>query len=159
MKFRRHGEGRQRIAGDDAGALPCLTVRMSAIRLYPPVLIAAVGIALFSLMDALMKHASIMIGAYSALLIRSLIGTLILLPFYRARQSEWPRGERLRIHGAMALPLAHGLAPGTLLAAGKQGIDIACGQGALRLRVVQREGGKAITAADYLNARRDLVVA
>ena len=68
-------------------------------------------------------------------------------------------GERLRIHGAMALPLAHGLAPGTLLAAGKQGIDIACGQGALRLRVVQREGGKAITAADYLNARRDLVVA
>jgi methionyl-tRNA formyltransferase len=27
----------------------------------------------------------------------------------------------------------------------------------LRLRVVQREGGKAITAADYLNARRDLV--
>ena len=29
--------------------------------------------------------------------------------------------------------------------------------GVLRLRVVQREGGKAITAADYLNARRDLV--
>jgi methionyl-tRNA formyltransferase len=28
----------------------------------------------------------------------------------------------------------------------------------LRLRVVQREGGKAITAADYLNARRDLLV-
>ena len=40
---------------------------------------------------------------------------------------------------------------------GKQGLDIACGEGALRLRVVQREGGKAITAADYLNARRDLV--
>ena len=109
MKFRRHGEGRQRIAGDDAGALPCLTVRMSAPRLYPPVLIAAVGIALFSLMDALMKHASIMIGAYSALLIRSLIGTLILLPFYRARQSEWPRGERLRIHilrGAVSCGMA-----------------------------------------------------
>ena len=68
-------------------------------------------------------------------------------------------GERLRLHGAVALDLRHGYAPGTLLAAGKQGIDIACGEGALRLRVVQREGGKAITAADYLNARRDLVSA
>jgi len=66
-------------------------------------------------------------------------------------------GERLRIHGAIALPLAHRAAPGTILAANRQGIDVACGEGALRLRVIQREGGKAITAADYLNARRDLV--
>ncbi len=65
-------------------------------------------------------------------------------------------GERLRIHGAIALDLHHQAAPGTLLAATRQGLDIACGAGALRLRVVQREGGKAITAADYLNARRDL---
>lgn len=65
-------------------------------------------------------------------------------------------GERLRIHGAIALDLHHQAAPGTLLAASRQGLDIACGAGALRLRVVQREGGKAITAADYLNARRDL---
>lgn len=68
-------------------------------------------------------------------------------------------GERLRIHGAVALDLAHGAEPGALLTAGRQGLDIACGQGALRLRVIQREGGKAITAADYLNARRDLVTA
>ena len=67
-------------------------------------------------------------------------------------------GERLRIHGAVALDLAHRAETG-VLAAGRQGLDIACGQGALRLRVVQREGGKAITAADYLNARRDLVTA
>ncbi|MBK0026416.1 methionyl-tRNA formyltransferase [Stenotrophomonas sp. S48] len=76
--------------------------------------------------------------------------------------NPWPiaeatlAGERVRIHGAVALDLAHGQAPGTVLAAGREGIDIACGQGALRLRVLQREGGKAITAADYLNARRDL---
>ena len=68
-------------------------------------------------------------------------------------------GERLRIHGAVALPLAHDAAPGTLLVAGRDGIDIACGEGALRLRVVQREGGRAITAADWLNARRDLASA
>jgi len=67
-------------------------------------------------------------------------------------------GERLRIRGAVALPLAHQAAPGTVLAASRQGVDVACGEGALRLRVIQREGGTAITAADYLNARRDLVV-
>lgn len=78
--------------------------------------------------------------------------------------NPWPiaeatlAGERVRIHGAVALDLAHGQAPGTVLTAGREGIDIACGQGALRLRVLQREGGKAITAADYLNARRDLRV-
>ncbi len=77
--------------------------------------------------------------------------------------NPWPiaeaqlAGERVRIHGAVALPDNQGGAPGTLLAASRDGIDIACGQGALRLRVLQREGGKAITAADYLNARRDLV--
>ena len=78
--------------------------------------------------------------------------------------NPWPiaeaqlAGERVRIHGAVALADNQGKAPGTLLAAGRDGIDIACGQGALRLRVLQREGGKAITAADYLNARRDLAV-
>jgi len=78
--------------------------------------------------------------------------------------NPWPiaeaqlAGERVRIHGAVALADNQGKPPGTLLAAGRDGIDIACGQGALRLRVLQREGGKAITAADYLNARRDLAV-
>ena len=79
--------------------------------------------------------------------------------------NPWPMaeaiiaGERLRIHGAVALPLAHDAAPGTLLAASRDGLDIACGEGALRIRVLQRDGGKAITAADYLNARADLKTA
>lgn len=84
----------------------------------------------------------------------------------RVRAFEpWPvaegmlAGERLRIHGAVAVPDAHCAEPGQVLAAGRQGIDVACGEGVLRLRVVQRDGGKAITAADYLNARRDLVMA
>lgn len=78
--------------------------------------------------------------------------------------NPWPMaeadvaGERLRLHAAVALPLAHDAAPGTLLAAGRQGIDIACGDGALRIRTLQRAGGKAITAADWLNARRDPAV-
>jgi len=65
-------------------------------------------------------------------------------------------GEVLRIHGAVALPLAHRASPGTVIAAGRGGIDVACGEGALRIRALQRAGGKVVTAADYLNARRDL---
>ncbi len=77
--------------------------------------------------------------------------------------NPWPvaeaelAGERVRIHGAVALAVVHGKTPGTVLAAGREGIDIACGDGALRIRALQREGGKTITAADYLNARRDLM--
>jgi methionyl-tRNA formyltransferase len=76
--------------------------------------------------------------------------------------NPWPiaeatlAGERIRIHGAIALALAHQAAPGSVLQAGRDGIDVACGDGALRLRVLQREGGKAITAADFLNARPQL---
>jgi methionyl-tRNA formyltransferase len=77
--------------------------------------------------------------------------------------NPWPvaevelAGERVRIHGAVALDVAHDKAPGCVIAAGREGIDIACGEGVLRIRSLQREGGKAITAADYLNARRDLL--
>ncbi len=62
-------------------------------------------------------------------------------------------GERLRIHAAQALELDHHQAAGSVLAAGKSGLDIACGQGALRLLRVQREGGRVVDIADYLNAR------
>ncbi|WP_147653527.1 methionyl-tRNA formyltransferase [Vulcaniibacterium gelatinicum] len=65
-------------------------------------------------------------------------------------------GERVRIHGAVALDEAHAAAPGTLLRAGREGVDVACGEGVLRIRTLQREGGRAISAADWLNARPDL---
>ena len=76
--------------------------------------------------------------------------------------NPWPvaeamiAGERLRIHAALALPLQHQAEPGSLLSAGRDGLDIACGEGALRIRTLQREGGKVITAADFLNARNDI---
>ena len=62
--------------------------------------------------------------------------------------------ERLRIHGAVALDESHGAVPGEILRMSRDGIDVACGEGVLRIRVLQREGGKAITSADFLNARR-----
>ena len=65
-------------------------------------------------------------------------------------------GDRLRIHSALALPLQHRAAPGTVLSATRVGLDIACADGALRLLVVQRDGGRPMAVADYLNARPNL---
>jgi methionyl-tRNA formyltransferase len=64
-------------------------------------------------------------------------------------------GERVRIHAATALDMAHAAAPGSVLQAGREGIDVACGQGILRLLTLQRDGGRPISAQDYRNARRD----
>jgi methionyl-tRNA formyltransferase len=62
--------------------------------------------------------------------------------------------ERVRIHGAIALDETHASTSGEIVRMGREGIDVACGNGVLRIRVLQRDGGKAITAADFINARR-----
>ena len=76
--------------------------------------------------------------------------------------TPWPvaeaivNGERLRIHEARARSVEHTAASGGVLAMSRDGLDIACADGALRLTVVQREGGRAMPIADYLNARLSL---
>jgi methionyl-tRNA formyltransferase len=65
-------------------------------------------------------------------------------------------GERLRVWSARAVDGTPGSTPGEVLRASRDGIDIACAQGALRLLAVQRAGGRRIGAADYLNARPEL---
>jgi methionyl-tRNA formyltransferase len=65
-------------------------------------------------------------------------------------------GERLRVWAARAITGRPGAEPGSVLAANRDGIDIACGEGALRLTAVQRAGGRRIGASDYLNARPEL---
>ena len=65
-------------------------------------------------------------------------------------------GEPLRIWAAQAIALDHHGAPGSVLAAGRDGIDLACGDGALRITALQRAGGRRIGAIDYLNARPEL---
>jgi methionyl-tRNA formyltransferase len=61
-------------------------------------------------------------------------------------------GERVRVHAATAVD-APAATPGTIIAATREGIDVATAAGALRLLSVQRPGGRVLPAADYLNAR------
>lgn len=72
--------------------------------------------------------------------------------------NPWPvaqaqyQGQSLRIWRAQAVD-GRAAAPGTVVAAGKDGIDVACGQGCLRLLEIQLPGGKRLDAAAFLNAR------
>jgi S-adenosylmethionine uptake transporter len=84
------------------------------------------GIALFSLMDALMKGASLALGTYSALLLRGFCGLLLTLPIWLARGRGWPPADALKVHlvrgvvatataftfffGITRMPLAEGIA-------------------------------------------------
>ena len=59
-------------------------------------------------------------------------------------------GDRLlKVHRAALAPAAHG-SPGSVLAAGGAGIDVATGDGALRLVEVQLEGKKRMAARAFL---------
>jgi S-adenosylmethionine uptake transporter len=74
-----------------------------------PFLAALAGIALFSVMDALMKRASIASGAYSAMLVRSVFGVLVMAPLWRFRRGKWPKAPAMRLHalrGAVAALMA-----------------------------------------------------
>jgi len=64
-------------------------------------------------------------------------------------------GERVRIWSALALDARSEAAPGSIVAASADGIDVATGDGVLRIRELQRDGGRRISARDWLNARRE----
>ncbi len=57
-------------------------------------------------------------------------------------------GETIKVW--RALPCAGSGRPGEVLAVGEAGVDVACGEGALRLTELQRAGGKRLPAAAFL---------
>nr|WP_100867612.1 DMT family transporter [Novosphingobium kunmingense] len=91
-----------------------------------PFLAVAAGIASFSVMDGLMKSASLAIGAYSAMLWRSAAGVVLMAPAWKLRGGTMPQAALLRLHalrgantagmavsffyGITKLPLAEGIA-------------------------------------------------
>ena len=67
-------------------------------------------------------------------------------------------GEVVRVWQARALDgiSANGATPGAIIAATKEGVDVATGNGVLRLEQVQLPGGRPLAAVDLLNARKSL---
>ncbi len=75
--------------------------------------------------------------------------------------NPWPvsyftLGEHnIKLWQSQVLDEASELAPGTVIRATKTGIDVATGQGVLRLMSLQIPGRKAMSCQDLLNARQD----
>jgi S-adenosylmethionine uptake transporter len=63
-----------------------------------PFLVAAAGIATYAAMDVLMKGLSIELGAYNAMLWRTMVATLLSGLFFFWRRSPWPQRSTLRLH-------------------------------------------------------------
>jgi methionyl-tRNA formyltransferase len=59
-------------------------------------------------------------------------------------------GETIKFWSAQALPHSAAAAPGQVLAAGAEGVDIATASGVLRVTRLQKAGGKPLDAADFL---------
>lgn len=57
-----------------------------------------VGIALFSLMDAAIKGAAMIVGVYTALLLRNALGSLMIAPVWLAGARRWPSRRVLGLH-------------------------------------------------------------
>lgn len=77
--------------------------------------------------------------------------------------NPWPvaetrlHAEQLRVWQATALPrIANDVAPGTVLAAASDGVQVACGAGILNIEQLQSAGRKAMSAADFIKSH-DLV--
>jgi methionyl-tRNA formyltransferase len=62
------------------------------------------------------------------------------------------QGKTMRIWETQVLDHGHTAKPGNILAADKQGIEVATGQGVLRIVRLQMPGKRAMSAADFLNA-------
>ncbi|MBN1379240.1 MAG: methionyl-tRNA formyltransferase [Gammaproteobacteria bacterium] len=70
-------------------------------------------------------------------------------------QTKW-QGQVLRIGRAKGVVshLPKGVVPGEVIAATEQGIDVACGRGALSVMELQLPGARMISCADFIHAHR-----
>lgn len=77
--------------------------------------------------------------------------------------NPWPiaftelNGEIIRLWKTQPLPQKPSAKPGTIVQANKDGIDVATSDGTLRILELQLSGGKRMSVASFLNARKDLL--
>ena len=58
-------------------------------------------------------------------------------------------GKRFKIYQTAVLDIETDAAAGTVLGLTKTGLQVACGEGAVEIRILQAEGGKRMAAPDY----------
>ncbi|MFO7530700.1 MAG: methionyl-tRNA formyltransferase [Marinobacter sp.] len=66
--------------------------------------------------------------------------------------------QRIRIHEARALADASAEAPGTVIRREREGIDVACGEGILRITRLQLPGARAQSVNDLINGGKQLLL-
>ena len=66
--------------------------------------------------------------------------------------------QRIRIHEARALVTTSDGLPGTVVQRDREGIDIACGNGTLRITRLQLPGSRAQTVNDLINGGKELLM-
>ncbi|NCB61910.1 MAG: methionyl-tRNA formyltransferase, partial [Gammaproteobacteria bacterium] len=75
--------------------------------------------------------------------------------------NPWPMswleidGQPVKVWRASVITDASSAEPGTIVASGKQGIQVATADGILNLESLQPAGKKAMSAQDLLNSRRE----
>lgn len=92
-------------------------MKQGAPSLLMPFAVACLGIALFSVMDGVMKGLALAIGAYNAMLWRQIAGLVIGGSAFLLTRSQMPSREAMRLHflrgvigGVMALTFFWGIA-------------------------------------------------
>ena len=58
-------------------------------------------------------------------------------------------GTKFKIHSTVIVEGRENAAPGTILGLTKTGLQVACAEGAVEIRILQAEGGKRMAAPDY----------
>lgn len=66
--------------------------------------------------------------------------------------------QRIRIHEARAIGENSGKPPGTVLLRERTGVDIACGNGTLRVTRVQLPGARAMSVSDLINGGKPVLM-
>lgn len=84
----------------------------------------------------------------------SAVGLARQVRAFSPRPGAWTtwRGERLKLHRAVSLPARDGR-PGQVWRVGPEGLDVAAGDGSVRVLELQPPGGRVMSARDFLNGR------